>query len=122
VKQTLTEVFLNGLFSVIAVFLVFRHLAIIPLSGNPGLITDFILQTFIATLTSILPPSIMTAKWALTRPGLRGVCGLLSSTVCSNNIFLQLSSMSRVYPTEPKRTFRFVLSQFPTPDSRSIGS
>jgi hypothetical protein len=69
-KQTLTAVFLNGIFSAIAVFLVFRHMATVPLSGSPSLIADSILQTFIATLMSILPPSIMTARWMLTRPDL----------------------------------------------------
>jgi hypothetical protein len=64
-------VYLNGLFSAIAVWLVFRHMAIVPLSGSPSLIVDSIYQTFIATLMSILPPSIMTAKWMLTRPDLR---------------------------------------------------
>ncbi len=68
VKQTLTAVLLNGVFSALAVFLAFRHMAIVPLSGSPSLITDSIFQTFIATLMSILPPSILTAKWMLLRP------------------------------------------------------
>ncbi len=70
VKQTLIAAFLNGLFSAIAVFFTFRHMAIVQLSGSPSLIADSILQTFIATLMSILPPSIMTAKWMLTRSDL----------------------------------------------------
>jgi hypothetical protein len=70
VKQTLTAVFLNGIFSVIAVFLVFQHAATVPLSGSPSLIADSILQTFIATLMSILPPSIITSKWMRTKPDL----------------------------------------------------
>jgi magnesium-transporting ATPase (P-type) len=70
IKQTLTAVFLNGVFSAIAMFLVFRHTEMVPLSGSPSVISDSILQTFIATLMSILPPSIMTAKWMLTRPDL----------------------------------------------------
>ncbi len=69
-KQALTVVFLNGIFSALAVFLVFRHIAMVPLSGSPSLIADSILQTFIATLMSILPPSILTTKWMLTRPDL----------------------------------------------------
>ena len=68
VKQTLTAVLLNGVFSALAVFLAFRHMAIVPLSGSPSLITDSIFQTFIATLMSILPPSILTAKWMLSKP------------------------------------------------------
>ncbi len=68
VKQTLTAILLNGVFSALAVFLAFRHMAIVPLSGSPSLITDSIFQTFIATLMSILPPSILTAKWMLSRP------------------------------------------------------
>jgi hypothetical protein len=67
-KQTLTAVFLNGIFSTIAVFLAFRRMAVVQLSGSPSLVADSILQTFIATLMSILPPSILTAKWMLTRP------------------------------------------------------
>ena len=72
-KQTLTAVFLNGISSAVAVFLVFRHIEVVPLTGSPSLIADSILQTFIATLMSILPPSIMTAKWMLTRPDLTTV-------------------------------------------------
>jgi hypothetical protein len=68
VKQTLTAVFLNGVFSAIAVFAVFRNITMVPLSGSPNLIEDSILQTFIATLMSILPPSILTAKWMLAMP------------------------------------------------------
>lgn len=70
IKQTLTAAFLNGLFSAIAVFLTFGHMPMVQLSGSPSLIADSILQTFIATLMSILPPSIMTAKWMLKRPDL----------------------------------------------------
>jgi len=70
VKQTLTAVLLNGIFGALAVFLAFRHMAIVPLSGKPSLIADSILQTFIATLMSILPPSILTAKWVLSRTDL----------------------------------------------------
>jgi hypothetical protein len=69
-KQTLTAALLNGIFSAVAVLLTFRHIAVVPLSGSPSLIADSILQTFIATLMSVLPPSIMTAKWMLTRPDL----------------------------------------------------
>ncbi len=69
-KHTLTAVFSNGLFSAITVILVFRHLAMVPLSGGPILIADSILQSFIATLMSIMPPSLMTAKWMLTKPAL----------------------------------------------------
>lgn len=72
-KQTLMAAFLNGIFSAVAVFLVFRHIEVVPLTGSPSLIADSILQTFIATLMSILPPSIMTAKWMLTRPDLTTV-------------------------------------------------
>jgi hypothetical protein len=72
-KQTITAIFLNGIFSALAVFVVFRHMAIVPLSGSPGLIADSIFQTFIATLMSILPPSILTAKWMLSRPDLTSV-------------------------------------------------
>lgn len=68
IRQTLTAVFLNGIFSAIAVFLVFGHLAVVRLCGSPSLIADSILQTFIATLMSILPPSLLTAKWMLARP------------------------------------------------------
>jgi hypothetical protein len=67
IKQTLTSIFLNGLFGMIAVLLVFRHLAMVPLSGSPGLIADSILQTFIATFMSTLPPSFVSAKWISTR-------------------------------------------------------
>ena len=70
IKQTITAIFLNGIFSALAVFLVFRHMAIVPLSGSPGLIADSIFQTFIATLMSVLPPSILTTKWMLSRPDL----------------------------------------------------
>jgi hypothetical protein len=70
VKQTLTAVILNGIFSAIAVFVTFRHMAVVQVSGSPSLIADSILQTFIATLMSILPPSVLTAKWMLTRPDL----------------------------------------------------
>lgn len=70
VKQTLMAVILNGIFSATAVFLAFRHMAVVQLSGSPSLIADSILQTFIATLMSVLPPSILTAKWMITRPDL----------------------------------------------------
>jgi hypothetical protein len=70
IKQTITAIVLNGIFSALAVSLVFRHMAIVPLSGNLGLIADSIFQTFIATLMSILPPSILTAKWMLSKPDL----------------------------------------------------
>ncbi|WP_175528958.1 hypothetical protein [Granulicella pectinivorans] len=53
---------MNGIFSALAVFLAFRYMTIVPLSGHPGLIVDSIFQIFIATLMSILPPSILTAK------------------------------------------------------------
>ena len=49
-KQTFTAAFLNGIFSAVAVFLVFRHIEVVPLTGSPSLIADSILQTFIATL------------------------------------------------------------------------
>ncbi len=70
IKQTLAAVFLNGMFSALAVFLTFRHMSVVQLSGSPSLIADTILQTFIATLMSVLPPSILTAKWMVTRPDL----------------------------------------------------
>jgi hypothetical protein len=66
-RQTLTAVFFNGLLSAIAVSLVFRHMAMVPLSGSPGLIVDSILQTFGATFMSTLQPSRVTAKWVLAR-------------------------------------------------------
>jgi hypothetical protein len=66
-KQTLTAVFFNGVLSAIAVSLVFRHMAMVPLSGSPGLIVDSILQTFGATFMSTLQPSRVTAQWMLTR-------------------------------------------------------
>jgi hypothetical protein len=66
-RQTLTAVFFNGLLSAIAVSLVFRHMAMVPLSGSPGLIVDSILQTFGATFMSTLQPSRLTAKWMLAR-------------------------------------------------------
>ncbi len=70
IKQTLTAVFLNAMFSALAVFLVFRHMAVVQLLGSPSLIRDSIIQTFITTLMSVLPPSILTAKWMATRPDL----------------------------------------------------
>jgi hypothetical protein len=66
-RQTLTAIFFNGLLSAIAVSLVFRHLALVPLYGSPGLIVDSILQTFGATFMSTLQPSRVTAKWMLAR-------------------------------------------------------
>jgi hypothetical protein len=66
-KQTLAAVFFNGLLSAIAVSLVFRHMAMVPLSGSPGLIVDTILQTFGTTFMSTLQPSRVTAKWMLGR-------------------------------------------------------
>ena len=72
-KQTLTAVCLNGIFSAVAVFLVFRHIEVVSLSSSPSLIADSILQTFIATFMSILPPSILTAKWRLRRSDLPSV-------------------------------------------------
>jgi hypothetical protein len=68
VKQTLNSICFNCVFSALAVWLVFRHMALVPLSGSHSLIADSILQTFIATFMSILPPSLMTARWTLTRP------------------------------------------------------
>jgi hypothetical protein len=69
-KQTVTSIFLNGIFSAVAVLLVFRHMTTVPLYGSPSLIKDSILQTFIATLMSTLPPSLLTAKWMIKRPDL----------------------------------------------------
>jgi hypothetical protein len=66
-RQTLTAIFFNGLLSAIAVSLVFRHRALVPLSGSPGLIVDSILQTFGATFMSTLQPARVTAQWMLTR-------------------------------------------------------
>ena len=66
-QQTFTAVVLNGIFSALAVFLAFRYMTIVPLSGHPSLIVDSIYQTFTATFMSILPPSILTAKWMLSR-------------------------------------------------------
>jgi hypothetical protein len=70
VKQTLTSILFSGFFSTVAAFLVFRHMAIVRLSGSPNLIVDSIFQTFIATLMSALPPSILTARWMVTRADL----------------------------------------------------
>jgi len=67
IKQTLTSILLNGLFSAIAVKVVFWRMAMVPLLGNPGLIGDSILQTVVATFMSTLPPSLVTSKWVLTR-------------------------------------------------------
>jgi hypothetical protein len=68
IKQTFNAVLLNALFSAIAMLLVFGRAPMVPLSG---LIADSILQTFIATFMSTLPPSLITSKWMLTRPELR---------------------------------------------------
>jgi hypothetical protein len=62
-KQTLTAICLNALFSGFAVIFVFRNARSVDQSGAPSLIADSIFQTFMATLMSVLPPSIMTARW-----------------------------------------------------------
>jgi hypothetical protein len=106
VKQTLTAVLLNGIFSAIAVFLVFRHVAVVQLSGSPSLLSDTILQTFIATLMSIVPPSILTARWMLTRPDLTSVetslgkillrAILIALAACSASSFVLPFAMPRL--------------------------
>jgi hypothetical protein len=117
VKQTLTAVLLNGIFSLIAVLVAFRHMAVVPLSGSPSLIADSILQTFITTLMSVLPPSILTAKWMLTWPDqttartsvtrilVRAV--LIALTVCLASYIVLPFAMPRLLA--PSLTFRHML-------------
>jgi hypothetical protein len=62
VKETLISIAINSVLSALFVWLVFGRAQIVPVSGAGGLSLDFLPQTFMISLMSVLVPSLLTRK------------------------------------------------------------